>query len=379
MDKVTASLYDKNGIYQIMISYYDENGKRKQKSKSTGLEIRGNKKKAKQMLDELLAEYEDKSISAMENDLTFADFMEQWYIDYEGKVRQNTYESYYSAIYTHIIPYFKKHRILLRDLTQRDLRRYYDFMMKSVSVLTVKRQHSNIYKALNQAVSDGLLKYNPASSISFPKKKKFKGQFYNEEEIKLLKELVKDTSIEVPVMLTVFYGFRRSEVLGIKWQSIDFDRNTIHIQHTLINFKGGAKGVDDTKSETSNRYMPMNEEIKKYLKSVRKQQLENKMLFGNTYNDSGYVCTYEDGSVMQPDYLSKHFSKLLIDNSDKIKKIRFHDLRHSSATMLLSLGFNLESIKAWLGHSDISTTQIYAHFIDDKKQTMLDSLNKKIG
>ena len=82
---------------------------------------------------------------------------------------------------------------------------------------------------------------------------------------------------------------------------------------------------------------------------------------------------------MKPNYHSHTFKQLLEDNADKIKKVRFHDLRHSSATMLLSLGFSLEDIKAWLGHSDISTTQRYAHYLDSKKQNMLEGLNKKIG
>ena len=124
--------------------------------------------------------------------------------------------------------------------------------------------------------------------------------------------------------------------------------------------------------------MPMNDEIKKYLLSVKKKQMEMKKFFGNTYIDSGYVCTYDNGEFIKPNYLSGTFRSLLEKNSDKIKRIRFHDLRHSSATMLLSLGFSLEDIKAWLGHSDIATTQRYAHYLDSKKRTMLDSINIKI-
>lgn len=91
------------------------------------------------------------------------------------------------------------------------------------------------------------------------------------------------------------------------------------------------------------------------------------MFYGDAYIDSGYVCTYDNGDVLKPDYVSHHFQKLLKENADKLKMIRFHDLRHSSATLLLKLGFSLKDIQEWLGHSDISTTQRYAHFLEEKK------------
>lgn len=378
MRNITGSLYLKNGKWHMIISYYDEDGKRRQKSKATGLSERGNKRNAQQMLERLLAEYNENTIKLTGADISFADFINECYENREEEVRENTHKNYGYTINSHIVPYFKEHNVLVKDLTQRDLQRYYKEKMKKLSVNTVKKHHAIINKALKQAVVQGLLKYNPASDIPFPKKRKFVGQYYNEDEIEILKKLVKGTAIEVPVMLTVFYGFRRSEVLGLRWQSVDFVNNRIHVEHTIIDGKDGVKGVDDTKSDTSNRYMPMNKEIKKYLKEVKKQQLEKKIFYGNTYIDSGYVCTYDDGRYMKPDYLTRNFKNLLLDNSEKIKLVRFHDLRHSSGTMLLSLGYSLYDIKEWLGHSDISTTQIYAHFMDEKKVDMLEKISAKV-
>ena len=378
MRNITGSLYVKHGKWQMMISYYDEDGKRRQKSKATGLSERGNKKQAQHMLKEYLAEYKEDATKLVGKEISFADFMEEWHEDREGTIRDSTHKTYGYALNKHIVSYFRKRNVLVKDLTQRDLRRFYDEKLKILSVNTVRKLHSNINLALKQAVEDGLIKYNPASNITLPKKKKFVGQYYNEDEINILKEIIKGTTIEVPVMLAIFYGFRRSEVLGLRWQSVDFANNQIHIEHTLVDGKDGIKGVDATKSETSNRYMPMNDEIKKYLKKVRKKQLQNKMFYGNTYIDSGYVCTYDDGRYMKPDYLTRNFKDLLLNNSDKIKLVRFHDLRHSSGTMLLSLGYSLNDIKVWLGHSDISTTQIYAHFIDEKKVDMLEKISAKV-
>lgn len=379
MKNITGHLYEKNNKWQMSISYYDENGERRRKSQSTGLQVKGNKKNAQYMLDELLSEYRKDEIKLTGSDITMDVFMQEWLEDIEYKVRDNTYTIYYYNVNKHIIPYFKSNQIKIKELKQRDLRRFYDYKKRSLSENTVKKLHANIHKALDQAVSDGLLSYNPANGIKFTKDKSFKGNFYCSNEIKTLKEITKDHILEVPIYLTIFYGFRRSEVLGLRWSAIDFSNKTIHVNHTITISKGTPVGHDRTKSETSNRYLPMNNEMISYLKNVRKKQLENKIFYGDTYIDSGYVCTYPNGEVIKPDYLSRGFNKILKENSDKIKKIRFHDLRHSAATTLLSLGFTLEDIKEWLGHSDISTTQIYAHFQDEQKIVMMNKLAEKIG
>lgn len=363
----------------MMINYYDEKGNRKQKSKSTGLSVKGNKRRAQFILDELLHEYNNDVTKVVSEDMAFSDYMLQWLEESKREVRANTYQNYEYVVKGHIVPYFTKSQITVKELRPRDLKAYYNFKLQTLSANTVKKHHANIHKALKKAVEYDLISYNPASTVELPSIKKFEGNYYNEEEIKTLKEIVKDTPIEVPVMLTLYYGFRRSEVLGLRWQSIDFKRNEIHVEHTLIEIKGKVVPTDNTKSEESNRIMPMDAEVKNYLKKVKKRQLENKMFYGNTYVDSGYVCTYDNGEYLKPSYLSHTFNTVLERNKDRIKKIRFHDLRHSSATRLLSVGFGLEDIKAWLGHSDISTTQRYAHYMDERKLNMLTRLNNKTG
>ena len=377
MRNVTGSLYEKNGKWQMMISYYDESNKRKQKSKSTGLSSRGNKKQAQKMLDEFLLQNSD--TKTLLNEIYIADYLQEWLDGIKSEVRENTYKNYRYNFNAHILPYFKSHNKLLKELTQRDIKKYYKEKLKTLSVCTVKKHHANIHKALDEAVEDGLIKYNPSTGIKFPKKKKFKGQFYTPEEIQILKSIVKGTPIEVPVMLTIYYGFRRSEVLGLKWDTVDFNLNRIYVKHTIIDGLDGDKGVDDTKSDSSKRYLPMNDEIRLFLKTVKKRQLENKMFYGDTYVDSGYVCTYDNGEVMKLEYITRRFHEMLLANNDKIKTIRFHDLRHSAATILLSLGFTLYDVKEWLGHADISTTLIYAHYLDERKNDMVNKFSEKVG
>lgn len=377
MKNITGSLRVANGKWRIIISYYDETGKRRQKTISTGLDERGNKKQAQKLLDKYLEHNNDNQ--TLLNDIYVADYLQEWFEGMEGQVRKNTYKNYRYTLNAHFLPYFKQHNKLLKDLTQRDIKNYYKEKLKTLSVVTIQKHQSNLHKAFDEAVEDGLMKYNPATGIKFPKKKKFVGQFYNEEEIKILKEIIKDTTIKVPVMITIFYGLRRSEVLGLKWEAVDFKSNKIHVKHTIIDADEGNVGVDDTKSDTSNRYLPMTDEIKTFFKNVKKHQLEQKMFYGNTYIDSGYVCTYDNGEVLKLNYLTHKYHEIMLNNADKIKTVRFHDLRHSSATMLLSLGFSLYDIKEWLGHSDISTTMIYAHYVEEKKNDIINKLSDKIN
>lgn len=377
MRNMTGSLRVRNGKWQMVISYYDDSGKRRQKSISTGLEERGNKKKAQQMLDEYMEE--NGNVETLLNDIYFAEYLEEWFKGLKHEVRENTYKIYTYQFQKHILPYFKKHNRLLKELTQHDIKQYYKEKMDTLAVMTVKKHHANIHKALAEAVEEGLIKYNPAAGIRFPKRSKFVGQYYNIDELQLLKKLIKGSPIEVPVMLAVFYGLRRSEVLGLKWDAVDFNLNRVLINHTIILGAGGEKEVDDTKSETSKRYMPINDEIKAYLKGIRKQQLENKLFYGNAYIDSGYVCVYENGQRMSLDFLSRNYVKFREKNKDILKPIRFHDLRHSSATILLSLGFSLYDIKEWLGHSDISTTMIYAHYSEGRKNEMIEKFMSNVG
>ena len=137
MGNITGSLYEKNGIWQMCISYYDENGKRRRKSQSTKLTVKGNKKQAQKILDNLISEYRKDKIRLTGSDITMDQFMIEWLEDIQYKVRDNTYVIYSYSVNKHIIPYFQKHKIKVKELTQRDIRRFYDYKMRTLSENTV--------------------------------------------------------------------------------------------------------------------------------------------------------------------------------------------------------------------------------------------------
>ena len=227
---VAGHLHEKNGYYYIILNLTDSAGKRKPKWISTGLTIKGNKKRAEQMLMEERRKYANAKAG---DDVLFADFMEQWLEIVKSTVSLPTYSSYVNAVKSIIAPYFRKKKILLRDLQAHDIQMFYQEQLQRVKASSVIHYHANIHKALKYAVKNDMIPSNPADKVERPKQDKFYGNFYDRDELNKLFEAVAGTKLELPVLLGAFYGLRRSEIVGLKWSAIDFEQNTITISHTV--------------------------------------------------------------------------------------------------------------------------------------------------
>ena len=179
-------------------------------------------------------------------------------------------------------------------------------------------------------------------------------------------EATKDDMLALLIQMTAFYGFRRSEVLGLRWDAFDFERNTVTVRHILTQVEVDGKSTivtaDRAKTKSSVRSLPLVADFKEKLLERLRQQEENKRVCGNCYNMKydGYVFVDPMGNIIKPDTVTGHFSALLKQNN--LRHIRFHDLRHSCASLLLANDVPMKQIQEWLGHSDISTTaNIYSH------------------
>jgi len=311
--------------------------------------------------------------------------MKDWLRMMKNSIETTTFSSYSYVINHSIIPYFdEKHPgILLRDLTVKHIQDYYTYEMeeKKLSANTVIHRHANIRKALQYAVRTGLIYHNPATLVERPKIDKFSTQFYNKNELEQLFKAVKNDPIELAVILAAFYGLRRSEILGLKWSAIDFENKTLTIRHTVtqscIDGKVTVVSKDRTKTKSSYRTLPLVAPFEELLIKLHQKQEENRIICGKSYCKDylDYIYVNSVGELIKPGYITQHFPIVLKKNN--LRKIRFHDLRHSCASLLYANGVSLKDIQVWLGHSDISTTSnIYSHLEYNSK---IASANAIIG
>lgn len=376
---VTGHLREKNGYYHIVLNYVDGHGKRRTPSKSTGLPVKGNKKRAEKMLmDARAAQEAELEAKATEQNaestsaslIPFTEFLLDWLEMTKKNVEETTYGAYAMGIKNKIIPYFEEYHpgLALCEVTPKHIQDYYTYELtvRGVSANTVIHRHANIRKALQHAFKLGLIDTNPADRIERPKKEKFVGSVYEEDELNRLFEIVKGDPIELGVILGAFYGLRRSEAVGLKWDAIDFKKKTITIRHTVtqatIDGKSKIIQKDRTKTKSSYRSLPLVPPFEELLHRLKAQQELNQKLCGRSYckKYTGYIYVNEIGELVKPGYITQHFPLVLQKNG--LRKIRFHDLRHSCASLLYANGVSLKEIQEWLGHSDISTTSnIYTH------------------
>lgn len=371
--KVVGHLEDRRGYYHIALSWFDENGQRGRRSVSTGLPVKGNKKRAEEVMRKVRMEQQE-LLSAMPHvaDLLFADFMEQWLDIIKPSIKLTTYGGYCMNVKSVIAPYFRERKTLLKKLTANDINDFYTEQLERVKATSVHKYHANIGKALKYAVKKGMIPYTVMDKVDRPKKERFVGKFLKQSEVVKLFEAVKGHKLELGVILGAFYGLRRAEIVGLRWESIDFEADTITIEHTVtVATLEGKKTLivgDTTKSNASCRTLPLVSQFKAKLLAIQDEQAMYRTLCGKSYNkaESKYIYTDQLGNRINPSYLTHAFPKFLVDNG--FRRMRFHDLRHSCASLLLANGVRLKQIQEWLGHSDFAiTANTYAHLESNSK------------
>lgn len=365
MIDVTGSLQIKNKIYQAVLSYKQDK-KWKTKWISTRIPaVKGNKKKAETRLEEIKKDFQkDINSDNLENEeILFIDYMKAWLKRIKANVEETTYNGYKGVINGRLTDYFNNKKITLQNIKPKHIQDFYQYLLDDgLSGNTVKHYHANIRKALQYAMKTDVILSNPADKVDLPKIQEYNPKFYTSDEVKILLNSVQGTKLEIPVMIDCFYGFRRSEVIGLKWSAIDFENKTITINHIITQSNGKLIIKDRTKTKSSKRTLPLEPIVESFLIDIKEKQKRNQELFGNSYNKEflEYICVDDVGNIIRPDYVTETFLKLL--KKKKLKQIRFHDLRHTCASILLKNGANMKEIQAWLGHSNYNTTaNLYAH------------------
>ena len=370
---VAGHLQEKNGMFYVVLNYRDENGKRKTPWISTNLPVKGNKKRAENFMMDVRRNFVLPNVQRIEEreamqkgDILFTDFLLKWLRVAKSTVKLTTYASYEMMATRIIIPYFETLNIKLKELTTEDIQEFYSAQLERVSANTVIHYHAVIHRALKYAVKIKTIQSNPAVNVERPRKEKFIGSFYDKKEINTLFDIIQGHPLEVAIKLAAFYGLRREEIIGLKWTAIDFENNTLTIQHTVTECNLDGKHIevasDTAKTDSSLRTMPLVTNFRAMLLAKKEKQEHYRKLCGRSYCKEylDYIFVNEMGERWKPRYLSDGFKRILEQNG--LRRIRFHDLRHTCASLLLANNVPMKKIQEWLGHSDFSTTaNIYAH------------------
>lgn len=327
------------------------------------------------------------------SNMTLSEWMIQWLREFKkNQLKITTYQNYILNYETHIkgstvgdIP--------LDKLTTSALQKYYNSKLEggrsdgkgALSVRTVRYLYIIINGALEQACRNGILSTNVNKNTVLPSKKKTEFVPLTIDEVRKFLSVAKEDRLYPLYLLEIYSGLRKGEILGLKWGDIDIYGKKLRIHNNLCIVKNDNKDEDlkyklilqEPKTEKSKRILPLNDLVIQELKNHKKRQNIEKMEYRDIYEDNGMVFARMDGSYINPRELLRRFQSLL--KKAGIEQKRFHDMRHTFASILLNENENPKVIQDLLGHSNISTTiDIYSHVLEETKIKSIDKLTQKI-
>ena len=309
---------------------------------------------------------------------------------YLAKKRRTIADTTYSGYFyrgNRIIDFFDE--IKVRSVSKVNVEQFMDHLITDCESQerTVKDIKTLLSGIMDQAVRDGLIAINPVKEatmnktliLKHAKVKNDDDDFFSFKEAQLFLTMAESHELYELFFVTLFFGLRREEVLGLRWSCVDFDAKEFRVNHTVT--KGmTVNRVNSTKTATSARTYPLTEEQVKMFKHLKAKETENRDLFGSAYHDNDYIFKHEDGSLYYPDYPTKAFGKLIKAHPELPQGITFHGLRKSCVSILVHEGYDVKRIQKWVGHADIDTTlKIYAKVKDkEAKQEILNGMNNII-
>ncbi len=321
-----------------------------------------------------------------ESDIPVYEYMCEFLERHKQNIQYYTYESYHNMIEGKIKRYFEERRELtIGNLRARDIEKFYDYLFSfGVVSNTVIHYHAVMRKAFHEAFRSDLIDVNPFDKVTRPKKNEFVGDNYSGDELNELVSKVREDIIYPPIILAGGLGLRRSEALGVRWSRINWEDKTVWISTKIIEKKENGNKVpvpvDIMKNKKSRRTMPIPDIVYEMLLEQKEKQEIYKNLFAGSYKHEfdDYVCVNQLGNLIKPSYVTDHFNTLL--KKVNMRHIRYHDLRHTVASLLLNKNVQLIQVSDFMGHSDIKTTaNIYGHLDKSSKIASADVINSVLN
>ncbi|MDF2854245.1 MAG: integrase [Neobacillus sp.] len=360
--------------YTVDIGKDPLTGKRKQKSRS-GFKT---KKEAQAALAELVNTVEKGNYHEPQK-RRFKEFAIEYFENsYKNKVKKSSYETDFHVINTHLIPFFGE--MDLNDIDQFLIHKFYSQKIEQgLSSAYIHKMHNIISLLLQVAHKWEILRKDIIGMVEPPRVVKKEINVWNIEQINTLLEIAKHSRYFPIFYLAAYTGMRKGEILGLTWNDVDFDEKMIYIKRTLYKVKSGYL-LQEPKTQSSNRSIYMDDDIIKVLKNQKEMQDEERMKYDGVYKEHQMVFAQETGEFVSPSSANTMLGRFVVRAG--LPPIRFHDLRHTHATILLQMGVNPKIVAERLGHSSVHTTlDTYSHVLPGMKKELseLFSLAMKSG
>lgn len=375
-----ASVQSKKGrLYAVM--QVKKDGTTKPVWRALGLSEGANKTKVNKAFREVVAQYEQEFWEEQERggrppaDIPVYDYLVSYLKRVEPELQKNTIVSYRSMTNGKIRRYFQRRpQLTVGNLKPQDIQDFYQSLFADgVVANTVIHYHALLRRAFQQAFKEERIDANPFDRVGRPKKNKFHGENYTQEELLTLLHLARGDVIYPAILLAGAMGLRRSEALGVRWSRIDWEKRTVLLDTKIVEYRENGKKqvepVEEMKNKSSRRTLPLPDPVVEMLQVQKERREVYRKMFQGSYSTQylDYVCVNQLGELLRPSYVTDHFRELL--EKYGLRHIRFHDLRHTFASLLINQDVPLINVSNFLGHSDLSTTaNIYAHLDKASKQ-----------
>lgn len=349
----------------------DADGKRKYFNKT----IHGTKKEAQKYLTAKTRE-KDLGVFVEPASMPLSEFLDRWLEEIAiNKLRARTFENYESLLNCHVRKILGAKR--LSDIQAYEVQKLYNDMKKAkYSPKTIRHVHNVLSSAFKQAVRWKMLMQNPCEFCELPRMEKVEMMYFTPKETTKFLEAAKDDKFFPAFLLAIETGMRPEEYLGLQWKDVNFENKSVSVRRALVVKKGGGFIFTEPKTKKSRRSIPISNTLIKALKGHRRKQLEERLKLGANYQTFDLVFASEIGTpLLHGNLLRRHFKP--IRDKAKLPKIRLYDLRHTTATLLLSAGENPKVVSERLGHASIVLTlDTYSHVLPSMQKTATNKMEK---
>ena len=303
------------------------------------------------------------------------DYLEQWLEEvHRPTVRLSTYLNYRRNLDKHILPALGN--IQVQKLTPQTVQAFYASKMNSgLKARTIHLFHAILHKALDNAVRWNLVSRNVCSVVSLPRLQKYEVHPLTPEQANALLEVARGKRLEAILTVALITGMRRGELLGLRWQDINFEQRSLQVQRSVSRLPGHGFIESEPKTASGRRNITLPPVLIEVLKQHRTHQKETRLKAGSTWVEQDIVFCTRHGGFIDQSYLRQLFESLLKESG--LPHIRFHDLRHSAATILLTLGIHPKVVQELLGHSTVSMTMdIYSHVLPSLQEDTMEKMGE---